>query len=239
MGDPDPGSSWASAWSAVPRRPRAVKRGLSLLAGLRDLGWHRSAVGNAPVDLNGAPIPWFTYAAILWLEPRLRPDLRIFEYGAGNSTLWFAARCGAVTSVDHDPAWITALRPRVPGNVDLLHRHSSGDAVDAPDDDPYVAAIGDVSSYDVVVIDGRSRLACARRALPGLGPQALAVLDNADRPSLAPVLQLGAALGLQRIDLSGPVPGAGRLSTTTVLARDLTPWVSPAPPLRRLGYEGH
>jgi hypothetical protein len=235
----DGGSSWARARRALPTRPRALKRALSLLAALHELGWHRSALARAPVDAAGAPVPWFTYAAILWLEPRLDPSMRVFEYGAGNSTRWFAARCAQVTSVDHDRAWIDRLRPQVPRHVELLARSSSGDDVDAPAGDEYVEAIGDVAAYDVVVIDGRSRLACARRALPHLAPQALAVVDNADRPSLAPVLALASQLGLQRIDLSGPVPGAGRLATTTVLGRDLTRWVTPAPTLPQLGYEGH
>jgi len=232
-------SPWVRARRALPNRPRAAKRALSLLAGLHDLGWHRSAIERAPVDAAGRPIPWFTYPALLWLGPRLNSSLRVFEYGAGNSTRWFAGRCASVTSVDHDPRWIDALRPEVPAHVELLFRSTAGDDLEAPAGDPYVEAIGNVASYDVVVIDGRARVACARRALPHLAPDAIAILDNADRPSLAPVLGLAAELGLQRIDFSGPVPGAGRLSTTSVLGAELTRWVTPAPALPQLGYEGH
>ena len=224
--------------TALPARPGALKRCLSMLASLGDLGWHASARAKAPVDAEGHPLPWYAYPAILWLGPRLAPSLRVFEYGAGNSTLWYAERCAAVTSVEHDPGWVATLRQRLPANVELLHRATTGDAVDAPDDDPYVTALEDPGAFDIVVIDGRARLACARRVLPRLAPNALAILDNADRRSLAAILALAAELHLARIDFTGPAPGSGRLGTTTVLGRDLGRWLQQAPELPQLGYDG-
>jgi hypothetical protein len=231
-------SRTARGLRAVPLRPRVLKRWVSLLAGLSDLGWQASARANAPIDAGGAPLPWYTYPAILWLEPRLPRTARVFEYGAGNSTLWYAARAAQVTSVDHDRAWIDSLQPRVPGNVQLLQRDTLGDDAEADEDDPYVVALEDPAAHDVVVIDGRARIACARHALPRLAPEAIAIVDNADRTRLAPLLALAGELGLQRIDFSGPVPGTGRLSTTTVLGRDLRPWLEASPPLPQLGYDG-
>ena len=40
------------------------------------------------------------------MVPRLvRPNLRVFEYGCGNSSLWWAQRVEKVVSVEHDEAW--------------------------------------------------------------------------------------------------------------------------------------
>ena len=39
-----------------------------------------------PLDLE---IPWFSYAAIDFLEDYLQPEMSVFEYGTGGSTLFF------------------------------------------------------------------------------------------------------------------------------------------------------
>lgn len=231
-------SAVGRGWNALPHRPGPLKRCLSMLDGLRSLGWHASAAARQPVDEQGRPVPWYTYPAILWLDPRVPATARVFEYGAGNSTRWYAERVAAVRSVDHDERWVAALRPQVPANVELVHQPTRGDLLEAPDDDPYVTALEDPGAWDVVVIDGRARNACARRTLPALHDHAIAIVDNSDRPGLAPTLELAGALGLRRIDFSGPAPGSGRLGTTTVLGRDLDAWLSPAPALPLLGYEG-
>jgi hypothetical protein len=209
-----------------------------MVASLGDLGWAASADTKAPRSADGEPLPWYTYPAILWLGPRLEPSAAVFEYGAGNSTLWYAARCASVLAVDHDAAWVATLRARLPANVEVLHRPTDAGDAEAAANDPYVAALDDPGAYDVVVIDGRARVSCARRALPGLRDTGIAILDNSDRPSLAPIHALAAELGMARIDFAGPVPGSGRLSTTTVFGRDLSRWLLAAPPLPLLGYAG-
>lgn len=40
---------------------------------LRSSGWFKSIVEQAPVDGQGRPLPWLTYAAIHFLENRVPP----------------------------------------------------------------------------------------------------------------------------------------------------------------------
>lgn len=227
------------AWEALPRRPAALKRCLSLLAALNDLGWRRSAETQAPVDAAGEPLPWYTYPALLWLGPRLKGTDSVFEYGAGNSTAWLAARVASVTSVEHDADWSAAASAKAPSNATVLHRKCTGDGVRAPSGDAYVSAIeeGPVEGFDVVVVDGMARVSCVEAALARTGPSSLLVLDNSDRPQYAEALDRLAGAGLARIDFAGPVPGSGRLSTTTVFARDMSRWTAVHPVLPQLGYD--
>lgn len=236
------GSSWRAAaqraWNALPHQPAAAKRALALLATLHDLGWHRSAASGAPVSADGQPIPWYTYPAVLWLEPRLRSTDSIFEYGAGNSSLWYAARAGRVVSVEHNATWAATVQRRAPANATVLQRACRGDGTTAPPDDPYVTAISefDGEPFDVVVVDGQSRVTCTEFVLPRLGASSLLILDNSDRPAYAPALAALSAAGMERIDFAGPVPGSGRLSWTSVFSQDLDRWLRPHPTLLRLGY---
>src|SRR5438105_15804409 len=60
--------------------------------GLRDTGWLLSARLQRPVTKDGDSIPWWTYSATSFVGARLPTSARVWEYGCGNSTLWFAAR---------------------------------------------------------------------------------------------------------------------------------------------------
>jgi hypothetical protein len=94
---------------------------------LQPSGWIKSKIEHAPVDGNGQPLPWFTYAAIEFLQQIVRPDDRIFEYGAGNSTLWWQGKVAEVYSVEHDILWCERLRPLLGSNVQLI-----GCPIDSP-----------------------------------------------------------------------------------------------------------
>ncbi|MGE3172128.1 MAG: hypothetical protein AB7O97_05830 [Planctomycetota bacterium] len=70
------------------------------------------------VRADGSPTPWITYPARAFLEDVLRPEMKVFEYGAGSSTLYFRERCAEVHSVEHDPEWGARLRAEHP-DLDL------------------------------------------------------------------------------------------------------------------------
>lgn len=68
---------------------------------LRTEGWVLSEGAGMPVDDDGAPVPWYTYPCIDFLEARLDPSLSVFEYGSGLSTIWYARRVDEVVGVEH------------------------------------------------------------------------------------------------------------------------------------------
>ncbi len=81
-------------------------------------GWDRSRQELRPVRADGSALPWFTYGAIEFLNRVVDGGMRVFEYGAGYSTIWWH-RAALVHSVDHDPAWVAELRPKLGANVTL------------------------------------------------------------------------------------------------------------------------
>jgi hypothetical protein len=62
---------------------------LKIKGPLHDHGWFRSFEEHASVDLNGNPVPFLTYSAVKFLERRIHPEISVFEYGSGASTLWW------------------------------------------------------------------------------------------------------------------------------------------------------
>ncbi len=180
---------------------------------LRASGWLRSNRERQSVDAAGRPLPWISYPAIRFLEERLRPSMKVFEYGSGNSTLWLSERVASVRSVEHDQAWYQATKDRVPANarLELVCLEYGG---------MYSRQVLEGGNeYDVVFIDGRDRVNCMIRCLPALAPGGVIVLDNSDRATYRPGIEHLASNGFRRLPFAGMAPIVTYVSETSVLYR--------------------
>ena len=197
--------AYVSLWRAM--RPAAARTGLltALEQGESTAAAHlRSLFAIHDVtDMMQLDLAWWTYCAIDTVERFLASDdrpARVFEYGAGASTAWLARRAGEVTSVEHDQGFADVLAPLLEEypNVSLQlvppvssptprtgsqrRGHENFDFTD------YVRAIDDAAgAFDLVVVDGRARMACVRQAIPRLAPGGIVLLDNANRTEYRPV----------------------------------------------------
>jgi hypothetical protein len=183
-------------------------------------------------DMISLDLPWWTYRAAGRVEEFLAEHdgkARAFEYGSGASTLWLARRAGEVHSVEHHAGFAEFLGERVDGcsNVDLRYvpARPAGPVVIAPsrrfghrnlDFVDYVRAIDAVDGeFDLIVIDGRARVDCFRRALPRLAPDGMIVFDNFNRRRYRNVL----LDGLNVARLRGAAPCLPYPSLTALLTR--------------------
>lgn len=139
----------------------------------------------------GAEIPWLPFVVIDRLEEHLTSTSKVFEFGGGGSTVWFANHAGEVVTVEHDPEWFPVLESAVAGRpgCTLIHETSENDYAG------YVAAIDAYpdDTFDAVVVDGRERVRCLERALTKVKPGGLLVLDDANRTRYASAYSLAGA----------------------------------------------
>lgn len=163
--------------------------------------WRKSVSG---ADSLSDRIPWITFQARNAVESVLRSDSRIFEYGSGGSTLYFADRVRELISVEHDRDWHQRVKSELAKsgvhNVDLhLVMPTDLAGVEAEDVDRYcsyeppyagksfydyvtlIDAYPD-ASFDLVFIDGRARPSCIRHAYSKVRFGGYLMLDNAERP---------------------------------------------------------
>lgn len=161
--------------------------------------WARSLFAIYRIDtMIRLDLPWWTFDAIEHTNAFLRdrPNARVFEYGSGASTVWLARRAGSVTSVEHDPSWYELVRKKVDGygNARLLHVPADSESRTDPtcvSEKPgwkgrsfraYADAIdGEAGQFDLIVIDGRARPACLRKAVPRLKEDGMILFDNSHR----------------------------------------------------------
>ena len=177
---------------------------------LRDDGWFESVRQNAPVDRAGRPIPWISYPALHFLERRIRAEMRVFEFGAGFSTLWWAQRVRNVTACESDADWYANLRGRVPQNVDLVLATV----------DEYPNVIQPHSRvFDVVVLDGGDRCVCARSAPAALNSSGVILWDDTDRPEYRPGFDFLRDHGFARIEFVGHSPIVNIAKETSIFYR--------------------
>jgi precorrin-6B methylase 2 len=115
---------------------------------------HNLIDGKTPLDLE---LPWFSYAAIDFLERYLQPHMEVCEYGSGGSTVFFARRVKNVFSIEDNAQWFKLVSDR-------LKREGLDNATQklCPFDfknprgferSDYLNAIPD-KRFDVIVVDG-------------------------------------------------------------------------------------
>ena len=174
--------------------------------------------------------PWWTYRAADHVEAFLlgRRSARVFEYGAGASTIWLAKRSAEVHTVEHDAAFAESLVAHLHAcPTATLHavapssRTSTSGATsqrrgyDHASFDDYVDTIDRVGgTFDLIVIDGRSRQACLARAVDRLAPDGLIVFDNSNRDRYRSTID---SSGLHERSLRGWCPALPVRSVTSLL----------------------
>jgi hypothetical protein len=167
---------------------------------LFDYGWWDSHKRKAAIDGGGRPIPWITYPCLEFVEGRILKKFQVFEYGCGNSTLWWAARTDSVVSCEHDRKWHEKIHRSLPENVKLIHK-------DLVYGGEYCEVITRFSNnFDVVIIDGRDRVRCAQNSVSALNLDGIIIWDNTERLEYSEGYSYLASKGFKRLDFWGMGP---------------------------------
>lgn len=179
---------------------------------LADRGWISSYKLRQAVDAQGIPIPWLTYSLLDFLEGRLNRSLSLFEYGSGNSTIYFAGRLGFIHSIEYDQTWFDVIQKKIPDNVELTFVGLEGDR--------YQNAILESSrDFDIILIDGRRRVECLKNSIQRLTPGGVLILDDSERESYKEAFEFMKANGFKHIPFSGIAIGSIHGKCTSVFYR--------------------
>ena len=198
-------------WECVRKVSNAV---LGPLHFSIETGHLRSSFASLAMDRHGNPLPWFTYSAIQFLLKKSFKERTVLEWGAGQSTLFWAQRAKTVTALEADEAWHKVLLTKVPCNV-ALHLVKA----DISDVEPILQN----KTFDIVVCDGLDRFKCAERSLNLITNDGAIIIDNSDgnqgpRPGFG-FIDLYFQAGFSRIDFYGFPPGNTVQQCTSVLFR--------------------
>jgi hypothetical protein len=169
-------------------------------------GYIKSVEHGAAFDEEGSELPLNTYPAIEYLTQFDFSEKRIFEFGAGGSTLFWMRRSKQVISVENHLEWSQKLTPQLNERAQIMHL----EGVEFP------RAISTVEGlFDVIVVDSSAmRYDCASQALTKLAPGGMIILDNSDwHFNTAAMLKTA---GLLQVDMTGFKPSYSHTSTTSL-----------------------
>ncbi len=197
--------------------------------------WFQSRRQNYLLD---HAIPWLVFDAAEFLRANLSKDSRVFEYGSGSSTLFWATFDTHCTSIEHDGDWVAVLRTRFKPDFDIDLRLIPADdpplALDTDIADPngyrsdwighenktyrnYAAQIDSFPDgyFDVVLVDGQARPSCIAHSYRKVKSGGMLILDNAEVPHyLAQTQPLLESFELH--SFTGIAPVEGVLSRTNI-----------------------
>jgi hypothetical protein len=177
---------------------------------LNTIGWFNAFDAKAPVDEKNNPIPWVTYSFIDFIKYRLRPEHAVFEFGSGNSTIFYAQRTGIVVSVEHDKEWFDKISATKPENAEMIfcELQRDGDYCRMP------VKLGE--EFDIIIVDGRDRVNCCIQAVEALSSNGVIVLDDSERPDYRDAIAYLTDKGFKQIPFTGISPGLFYYKSTTV-----------------------
>jgi hypothetical protein len=168
----------------------------------------RSFVGEAK--------PWIPFEAANWLQYYLKPHMKVFAYGSGGSTIFFAERVSEVFSIEHDKKWhaqvsrALAQRGITNCSCELHEPKPIAGTPSAPSeiassqssrfiyDDYYAATLHEYvevidahadHTFDLVMVDGRVRTECIQHAIPKIWPGGYLMLDNSNNADVAEIIR--------------------------------------------------
>lgn len=168
---------------------------------LKPKGWLLSRYLYQPVQLDGQPIPWVTYASLHFINQKLaNTSFKVFEYGSGNSTLWFSERVQHIVSVEHDITYYTIVKSKLQSRTNVTY-------ILANVEDNYSKKILDYKNeFDIIIIDGRDRIACTKNSLQALNENGIIIWDNSDREKYQEAYNFLKDAGFKKIDFRGLGP---------------------------------
>jgi hypothetical protein len=141
---------------------------------------------RSPVDLE---LPWFSYSAIRFLDKTVKPDMLVYEYGSGGSTLYFSKRCARVVSVEDNSRWFERvgwiLHRRNITNADLRFAPADLTSIERFRASVYPDALPRELA-DIIVVDGSEesiqiRPVCFEIAESRVKPGGMIIVDDSWR----------------------------------------------------------
>lgn len=119
--------------------------------------------------------PWMDKKEIALIESFLTPETVMLEWGSGGSTHYFSKLVKKYFSIEHNQKWYKKTLIGLPENV--VYRFIPANNIVDPRQSTYQdykkyidTAISFNMKFDVILIDGRARVACAMHAVALLNP---------------------------------------------------------------------
>ena len=129
--------------------------------------------------------PWWSAGTIEALELLLHKEMDVFEWGSGNSTIWLAKRARFVWSVEHADLWKDRIAKLA--RKEGVKKRIALSVYPFESIDYYDFILRIKQDFDLIIVDGRNRVECFKRALRKVKHGGYVMVDDTDRPIYGPI----------------------------------------------------
>ncbi len=193
---------------------KLFKKTQSPMVYLEEEGYYRSADEGQSVDQEGNAIPWVNYGMMHFLRNRIPYNLVVFEYGAGHSTLWWSTHAKRLMTVEHNKEWYEYILGKInKDNTELIYQELEYDGA-------YSKMVNRLDDIDIVFIDGRDRINCAKQAVERLNEAGVIIWDNTDREDYNQGYEYLIDKGFKRLDFKGATAFMNQASCSSIFYRE-------------------
>lgn len=190
-------------------------------------------------------LPWLTFSSIDQIKSHINHDSRVFEYGAGGSTLFFAKSVTQLVTVENDIKWAKVVNPALIKNENMddqillvVPEQNQRDTLLNSDEIAYISESGSYRGkvfknyvevidkfpdnyFNLILIDGRARKSCIVHSIPKLCSNGLLILDNSEREEYIQSVNSSDLVKWKRKDHWGPGPYNDYFWRTTIWTKSL------------------
>lgn len=180
----------------------------------REIGWINSFEKKMPFGVNEEEIPWITYSAIEFLKEKLNSTMELFEYGSGNSTIYYSTKVKKIIAIEHDKEWYDKIKFGLAENAKIIYKKLEYNG-------EYCRIIKEFENkFDVVIVDGRDRVNCVKNSIDRLKENGIIILDDSERKEYDEAKEFLFNKGYKKIEFWGIAPGVFYNKCTTVFYKD-------------------
>lgn len=160
-------------------------------------------------------LPWYNIKLIHFLNNFLQKNFDIFEYGGGNSTLYYASKVKSVSTIEGKQEWIDFINK----NKQNLHNIKVQKCNIIQN---FSLEINNFTTkeFDIVVVDSRDRAKCLMQSVKHLKQNGIIILDNSERANLIDAKQSITKMGFQE-DLFCGFRNDGTFSIASIFSKNL------------------
>jgi len=131
-------------------------------------------------------IPWIVYESKEWLDRHLQRRMKVFEWGSGGSTIYLSKRVKVLVSIEHDSDWFQKVKSALKkGKVKTIKYYLIKPELKKKlvSFEKYCNFINRFENnlFDLIIVDGRSRNLCIKKAIPKIRRRGFLLLDNSER----------------------------------------------------------
>ena len=136
--------------------------------------------------------------------------MKVFEFGCGYSTLFYANRVKSVLALEHQKKWVEIVNDKLPENANVVFR-GNGEYAE------YINTLDE--KFDLIVIDGIDRVNCFKNSISNLSETGVLLLDDSTRKEYAEAAEFGIQNGFKTITFRGLKPTGIGIDESTLFYR--------------------